>query len=83
MNGGADASSRDHFTNLDSHIQTREFATRTDFLSGNTVCIEMENKVTDFSGKWKMKSSENFEELLKALGEIIDLGLFIVGALLD
>ncbi|AWP21493.1 Duplicated cellular retinoic acid-binding protein 2b [Scophthalmus maximus] len=28
----------------------------------------MENKVTDFSGKWKMRSSENFEELLKALG---------------
>ncbi|XP_008330164.1 cellular retinoic acid-binding protein 2b [Cynoglossus semilaevis] len=28
----------------------------------------MENKVTDFSGKWKMKSSENFEDLLKALG---------------
>uniref|UniRef100_A0A3Q1HZN1 Cellular retinoic acid-binding protein 1 n=2 Tax=Anabas testudineus TaxID=64144 RepID=A0A3Q1HZN1_ANATE len=30
--------------------------------------IEMEKKVTDFSGKWKMKSSENFEELLRALG---------------
>uniref|UniRef100_A0A8C4TYX8 Cytosolic fatty-acid binding proteins domain-containing protein n=1 Tax=Falco tinnunculus TaxID=100819 RepID=A0A8C4TYX8_FALTI len=23
----------------------------------------------NFSGNWKMKSSENFEELLKALGE--------------
>lgn len=23
----------------------------------------------NFSGTWKMKSSENFEELLKALGE--------------
>ncbi|XP_068603270.1 cellular retinoic acid-binding protein 2b [Brachionichthys hirsutus] len=28
----------------------------------------MEKKVTDFSGKWTMKSSEKFEELLKALG---------------
>ncbi|XP_055022510.1 cellular retinoic acid-binding protein 2-like, partial [Boleophthalmus pectinirostris] len=28
----------------------------------------MEKKYADFSGKWKMKSSENFEELLKALG---------------
>lgn len=33
------------------------------------LCIEMEKKITDFSGKWTMKSSENFEELLKALGE--------------
>ncbi|PWA15099.1 hypothetical protein CCH79_00008668, partial [Gambusia affinis] len=33
------------------------------------ICTEMENKVTNFSGKWKMKSSENFEELLKALGD--------------
>lgn len=29
----------------------------------------MEKKIADFSGKWKMKSSENFEELLKALGK--------------
>lgn len=29
----------------------------------------MEKKTTDFSGKWKMKSSERFEDLLKALGE--------------
>ncbi|KAM8883946.1 cellular retinoic acid-binding protein 2b [Synchiropus splendidus] len=28
----------------------------------------MEKNITDFSGKWKMKSSENFEELLKAMG---------------
>uniref|UniRef100_A0AAQ4P3Y7 Cellular retinoic acid binding protein 2, b n=1 Tax=Gasterosteus aculeatus aculeatus TaxID=481459 RepID=A0AAQ4P3Y7_GASAC len=28
----------------------------------------MEKKTTDFSGKWKMKSSERFEDLLKALG---------------
>ncbi|KAJ8267777.1 hypothetical protein COCON_G00129490 [Conger conger] len=28
----------------------------------------MERKIPDFSGTWKMKSSENFEELLKALG---------------
>ena len=31
--------------------------------------INMERKTADFSGKWTMKSSENFEELLKALGE--------------
>ncbi|XP_059206339.1 cellular retinoic acid-binding protein 2b [Centropristis striata] len=30
--------------------------------------METEKKVTDFSGKWKMKSSQNFEDLLKALG---------------
>ncbi|KAJ8335001.1 hypothetical protein SKAU_G00406400 [Synaphobranchus kaupii] len=28
----------------------------------------MERKFPDFSGTWKMKTSENFEELLKALG---------------
>ncbi|KAM9308986.1 cellular retinoic acid-binding protein 2a [Pholidichthys leucotaenia] len=28
----------------------------------------MERKIPDFSGNWEMKSSENFEELLKALG---------------
>ncbi|XP_029359452.1 cellular retinoic acid-binding protein 2a [Echeneis naucrates] len=27
----------------------------------------MERKIPDFSGTWEMKSSENFEELLKAL----------------
>ncbi|CAB1334535.1 unnamed protein product [Coregonus sp. 'balchen'] len=27
----------------------------------------MERKIPDFAGTWKMKSSENFEELLKAL----------------
>lgn len=26
-------------------------------------------KMPDFTGSWKMKSSENFDELLKALGE--------------
>ncbi|KAI4895440.1 hypothetical protein NFI96_003056 [Prochilodus magdalenae] len=31
----------------------------------------MERKIPDFSGTWKMKSSENFEELLKALGGAI------------
>ncbi|XP_031151882.1 cellular retinoic acid-binding protein 2b [Sander lucioperca] len=30
--------------------------------------MEMEKKTPDFSGKWKMKSSENFEGLLKELG---------------
>ncbi|CAL8372697.1 unnamed protein product [Boreogadus saida] len=28
----------------------------------------MEREFPDFSGKWKMKTSEHFEELLKALG---------------
>ncbi|KAM4579806.1 cellular retinoic acid-binding protein 2a [Odontesthes bonariensis] len=28
----------------------------------------MERKIPDFSGTWEMKNSENFEELLKALG---------------
>lgn len=28
----------------------------------------MERKIPDFSGTWEMKSSENFEELLKVLG---------------
>ncbi|XP_021427306.1 cellular retinoic acid-binding protein 2 [Oncorhynchus mykiss] len=29
---------------------------------------EMDRRVANFSGLWKMKTSENFEELLKALG---------------
>lgn len=29
----------------------------------------MERKIPDFSGTWEMKSSENFEELLKALSK--------------
>ncbi|XP_052326582.1 cellular retinoic acid-binding protein 2b [Oncorhynchus keta] len=28
----------------------------------------MDRNIADFSGTWKMKTSENFEELLKALG---------------
>ncbi|KAG5856405.1 cellular retinoic acid-binding protein 2a [Anguilla rostrata] len=28
----------------------------------------MDRKIPDFAGTWKMKSSENFDELLKALG---------------
>ncbi|CAL8294944.1 unnamed protein product [Merluccius merluccius] len=28
----------------------------------------MERKIPDFSGKWKMKTSEHFEDLLKTLG---------------
>lgn len=34
-----------------------------------TLTGNMETKAADFSGTWKMKSSENFEELLKALGK--------------
>uniref|UniRef100_A0A8C8K441 Cytosolic fatty-acid binding proteins domain-containing protein n=2 Tax=Oncorhynchus tshawytscha TaxID=74940 RepID=A0A8C8K441_ONCTS len=32
------------------------------------ITSEMDRKIADFSGTWKMKTSENFEELLKALG---------------
>lgn len=46
------------------------------------ICTEMENKVTNFSGKWKMKSSENFEELLKALGELLVIKFCYCDALL-
>lgn len=37
---------------------------------------DMENAAADFSGRWRMKSSENFEELLKALGEFSSLQLY-------
>ncbi|XP_056877719.1 cellular retinoic acid-binding protein 2b [Takifugu flavidus] len=37
-------------------------------VKSHRVCVAMERKTADFSGKWTMKSSENFEELLKALG---------------
>jgi len=40
----------------------------------------MERKITDFSGKWKIKSSENFEELLKALGVNVFLRKIAVAA---
>lgn len=33
----------------------------------------MDRKIPDFSGTWKMKSSENFEELLKALGKSLSV----------
>lgn len=29
----------------------------------------MERKIPNFAGTWEMKSSENFDELLKKLGE--------------
>ncbi|KAJ3597905.1 hypothetical protein NHX12_001421 [Muraenolepis orangiensis] len=40
----------------------------------------MERKIPDFSGTWKMRSSENFEELLKALGVSIMLRKIAVAA---
>ncbi|XP_036421604.1 cellular retinoic acid-binding protein 2b [Colossoma macropomum] len=40
----------------------------------------MEGSVADFSGTWKMKSSENFEELLKALGVNVFLRKIAVAA---
>uniref|UniRef100_A0A8C5D880 Cellular retinoic acid-binding protein 1 n=1 Tax=Gouania willdenowi TaxID=441366 RepID=A0A8C5D880_GOUWI len=41
---------------------------------------QTEGQVTDFSGKWTMKSSENFEELLKALGVNVFLRKIAVAA---
>ncbi|XP_064204683.1 cellular retinoic acid-binding protein 2b [Anguilla rostrata] len=40
----------------------------------------MERKIPDFSGTWKMKTSENFEELLKALGVNVLLRKIAVAA---
>ncbi|GAA6093759.1 cellular retinoic acid-binding protein 2b [Tachysurus ichikawai] len=40
----------------------------------------MSDQVTDFSGSWRMKSSENFEELLKALGVNVFLRKIAVAA---
>ncbi|XP_041842739.1 cellular retinoic acid-binding protein 2a [Melanotaenia boesemani] len=40
----------------------------------------MERKIPDFSGTWEMKSSENFEELLKALGVNVMLRMIAVKA---
>ncbi|XP_034560988.1 cellular retinoic acid-binding protein 2b [Notolabrus celidotus] len=40
----------------------------------------MEKTITDFSGKWTMKSSDNFEELLKALGVNVFLRKIAVAA---
>nr|XP_024000967.1 cellular retinoic acid-binding protein 2-like [Salvelinus alpinus] len=40
----------------------------------------MERKIPDFAGTWKMKSSENFEELLKALGVNVMLRKIAVAA---
>lgn len=40
----------------------------------------MDNQVTNFSGSWRMKSSENFEELLKALGVNVFLRKIAVAA---
>uniref|UniRef100_A0AAZ3RUZ9 Cytosolic fatty-acid binding proteins domain-containing protein n=1 Tax=Oncorhynchus tshawytscha TaxID=74940 RepID=A0AAZ3RUZ9_ONCTS len=40
----------------------------------------MERKIPDFAGTWKMKNSENFEELLKALGVNVMLRKIAVAA---
>ncbi|XP_041961993.1 cellular retinoic acid-binding protein 2a [Alosa pseudoharengus] len=40
----------------------------------------MERTIPDFSGNWKMKTSENFEELLKALGVNVMLRKIAVAA---
>ncbi|KAK2864544.1 hypothetical protein Q7C36_003698 [Tachysurus vachellii] len=42
--------------------------------------MNMSDQVTDFSGSWRMKSSENFEELLKALGVNVFLRKIAVAA---
>uniref|UniRef100_A0A8C2FPB6 Cellular retinoic acid binding protein 2, b n=1 Tax=Cyprinus carpio TaxID=7962 RepID=A0A8C2FPB6_CYPCA len=41
---------------------------------------DTERTFPDFSGSWKMKSSENFEELLKALGVNVFLRKIAVAA---
>uniref|UniRef100_A0A8C7CPM5 Cellular retinoic acid binding protein 2, b n=1 Tax=Oncorhynchus kisutch TaxID=8019 RepID=A0A8C7CPM5_ONCKI len=40
----------------------------------------MDRKIADFSGTWKMKTSENFEELLKALGVSVFIRKIAVAA---
>ncbi|XP_039623051.1 cellular retinoic acid-binding protein 2-like [Polypterus senegalus] len=40
----------------------------------------MERKIPNFAGNWKMKSSENFDELLKALGVNVMLRKIAVAA---
>ncbi|XP_030640587.1 cellular retinoic acid-binding protein 2a [Chanos chanos] len=40
----------------------------------------MERKIPNFAGTWKIKSSENFEELLKALGVNVMLRKIAVAA---
>ncbi|MBN3310449.1 cellular retinoic acid-binding protein 2 [Amia ocellicauda] len=40
----------------------------------------MDGHIPDFSGHWKMRSSENFEELLKALGVNVMLRKIAVAA---
>ncbi|KAF4080418.1 hypothetical protein AMELA_G00171080 [Ameiurus melas] len=42
--------------------------------------MNMDDQVTNFSGSWRMKSSENFEELLKALGVNVFLRKIAVAA---
>ncbi|XP_060760077.1 cellular retinoic acid-binding protein 2b [Neoarius graeffei] len=42
--------------------------------------MKMDNRVADFSGKCRIKSSENFEELLKALGVNVFLRKIAVAA---
>ncbi|KAB5517923.1 hypothetical protein PHYPO_G00173170 [Pangasianodon hypophthalmus] len=42
--------------------------------------MNMSDQVADFSGTWRMKSSENFEELLKALGVNVFLRKIAVAA---
>ncbi|KAK1895615.1 Cellular retinoic acid-binding protein 2 [Dissostichus eleginoides] len=40
----------------------------------------MERKIPDFAGTWEMKTSENFEELLKKLGVNMMLRMIAVKA---
>lgn len=73
MKGGADANRGDDFPK-----PTAEFSISSDVQTSSLqqATKTMEAKVTDFSGKWRMKSSDNFEELLKALGEFSEFGAF-------
>ncbi|XP_037120389.1 cellular retinoic acid-binding protein 2b isoform X2 [Syngnathus acus] len=51
-----------------AHSVTRAEFVQKERNKPSTQIGKMEKKIPDFSGKWKMKSSEYFEELLKALG---------------
>lgn len=46
----------------------------------NLTAHNMNRKIPDFAGTWEMKSSENFEELLKALGVNVMLRMIAVKA---
>ncbi|XP_034748829.1 cellular retinoic acid-binding protein 2b [Etheostoma cragini] len=71
ISGSADAGSGDGFANQGGGQTDRGDWSQNRLTTTYYTCkkkMEMEKKIPDFSGKWKMKSSENFEGLLKELG---------------